>query len=131
MILFAVSAEVPVGELFIAGFGPGVLICVALIVYVWLWAKIKGHGKNDADGKGPISTAMADMMLVLGISGLYLLINYSAASLALFKSGGANHMLATILILLVVLGVPQIRQRLIRPAALPLIMPIYISTKTH
>src|SRR3546814_9135107 len=26
MILFAVSAEVPVGELFIAGFGPGVLI---------------------------------------------------------------------------------------------------------
>src|SRR3546814_2211560 len=32
MILFAVSAEVPVGELFIAGFGPGVLICVALIV---------------------------------------------------------------------------------------------------
>src|SRR3546814_6943642 len=60
MILFAVSAEVTVGELFIAGFGPGVLICVALIVYVWLWATIKGNGKNEADGKGQISTAMAD-----------------------------------------------------------------------
>src|SRR3546814_19150150 len=78
---------------------------------------------NDADGKGPISTAMADMMLVLGISGLYLLINYSAASLAIFKSGGANHMLATIVILLVALGVPQIRQRLMRPAARALMMP--------
>ncbi|MFN7204864.1 MAG: TRAP transporter large permease subunit, partial [Burkholderiales bacterium] len=47
LILYGVSAEVSIGELFIAGFGPGLLIGGALILYVWLYAKFKGYGKQD------------------------------------------------------------------------------------
>ena len=51
MILFGVSAEVSIGELFIAGVGPGLLIGGALMFFVWIYSKIKGWGKNDGDGR--------------------------------------------------------------------------------
>jgi tripartite ATP-independent transporter DctM subunit len=51
MILFGVSAEVSIGELFIAGVGPGLLIGCALMFFVWIYSKIKGWGKNDGDGR--------------------------------------------------------------------------------
>ena len=51
MILYGVSAEVSIGELFIAGFGPGVLISGALMLFVWIYCKCKGWGKNDGDGR--------------------------------------------------------------------------------
>ena len=51
MILYGVSAEVSIGELFIAGFGPGVLISGALMLFVWIYCKWKGWGKNDGDGR--------------------------------------------------------------------------------
>lgn len=47
MILYGVSAEVSVGELFVAGVGPGLLIGCALMLFVWVWAKWKGLGKSD------------------------------------------------------------------------------------
>ena len=50
MILYGVS-EVSIGELFIAGFGPGILISPALMAFVWVYCKIKGWGKNDGDGR--------------------------------------------------------------------------------
>src|SRR5690606_19278016 len=51
MILFAVATDTSVGELFIAGVGPGILISVALMLYVWLYARVNGYGKNDGDGR--------------------------------------------------------------------------------
>jgi TRAP-type C4-dicarboxylate transport system permease large subunit len=36
MILYGVSAEVSIGELFIAGFGPGLFIGLSLMLFVWL-----------------------------------------------------------------------------------------------
>jgi C4-dicarboxylate transporter DctM subunit len=51
MILYGVSAEVSIGELFIAGFGPGLLIGGALMLFVYLWCRWKGWGKNDGDGR--------------------------------------------------------------------------------
>ena len=51
MILYGVSAEVSIGELFIAGFGPGLLIGGGLMVFVWLWSKYKGYGKDDHLGR--------------------------------------------------------------------------------
>ncbi|HEX5933067.1 MAG TPA: TRAP transporter large permease [Pseudorhizobium sp.] len=41
MILYGVSAGAPVGDLFVAGLGPGVLIAMALGLFVILWARYK------------------------------------------------------------------------------------------
>ena len=51
MILFGVAAEVSIGELFIAGVGPGLLIGGALMLFVWVWCRIKGWGRNDGEGR--------------------------------------------------------------------------------
>ena len=51
MILYGVSAEVSIGELFIAGFGPGLFIGLSLMLFVWLYCKWKGWGKNDGEGR--------------------------------------------------------------------------------
>jgi C4-dicarboxylate transporter, DctM subunit len=76
MILFGVSAEVSIGELFIAGFGPGILIGGALIVFVGVWSKIKGYGKDDhlgrmAFGAALKESALALMMPVIILGGIY------------------------------------------------------------
>ena len=51
LILYGVSAEVSIGELFIAGFGPGLLIGGSLMFFVWAYSKYKGWGKQDGDGR--------------------------------------------------------------------------------
>jgi C4-dicarboxylate transporter DctM subunit len=76
MILYGVSAEVSIGELFIAGFGPGVLISVALMVFAVVYARIKGYGKNDREGKMTVIAAtkqawLALMMPVIILGGIY------------------------------------------------------------
>jgi C4-dicarboxylate transporter DctM subunit len=76
MILYGVSAEVSIGELFIAGFGPGLLIGGALMLFVWIWCKWKGWGKNDGDGRLPFGKALwkagwALMMPVIILGGIY------------------------------------------------------------
>ena len=76
MILFGVSAEVSIGELFIAGVGPGLLIGCALMFFVWVYAKIKGWGKNDGDGRLSFGQATwqagwALMMPVVVLGGIY------------------------------------------------------------
>src|SRR5512139_2733794 len=47
MILYGESAEVSIGELFIAGILPGLFIAASLMFFVWVWCKIKGWGKQD------------------------------------------------------------------------------------
>ena len=76
MILFAVSTDTSVGELFIAGVGPGILIAGALMLYVWLYAKRHGYGKNDGVGRLPVGTAfrrawLALLMPVIILGGIY------------------------------------------------------------
>ncbi len=76
MILYGVSAEVSIGELFISGFGPGLLIGVALMVFVVIYARIKGYGKGDREGKMPIlaaarHAALALLMPVIILGGIY------------------------------------------------------------
>ena len=65
MILYGVAAEVSIGELFISGFGPGLLIGGALMVYVIVYARIKGYGKGDKEGKLPFLLATRKAMLAL------------------------------------------------------------------
>jgi len=71
-----VAAEVSIGELFIAGFGPGILISGALMVFVWIYCKWKGWGKNDGDGRLGFWTATrkaawALLMPVIILGGIY------------------------------------------------------------
>ena len=76
MILFGVSAEVSIGELFIAGVGPGLLIGSALMLFVWIYSKFKGWGKNDGDGrlsfgKATWQAGWALLMPVVVLGGIY------------------------------------------------------------
>ena len=76
MILYGVSAEVSIGELFIAGFGPGLLISGALMLFVYLYCRFKGWGKNDGDGRLGFLAATrqagwALMMPVIILGGIY------------------------------------------------------------
>jgi len=76
LILYGVSAEVSIGELFIAGFGPGLLISAALMLFVYLYCKWKGWGKNDGDGRLPFGRATwragwALLMPVIILGGIY------------------------------------------------------------
>ena len=76
LILYGVSAEVSIGELFIAGLGPGLLISAALMLFVWVYCRIKGWGKNDGDGRLTVGTATwkagwALLMPVIILGGIY------------------------------------------------------------
>ena len=76
MILYGVAAEVSIGELFISGFGPGLLIGAALIAFVIVYARWKGYGKQDREGRLPLGTATiraawALLMPVIILGGIY------------------------------------------------------------
>jgi len=76
LILYGVSAEVSIGELFVGGIGPGLLIGVALIVFVLVYCRIHGWGKDDHVGRLPIlaatkEAAWALVMPVIIIGGIY------------------------------------------------------------
>ncbi|MCE2691000.1 MAG: TRAP transporter large permease [Rubrivivax sp.] len=76
MILFGVSAEVSIGELFIAGVGPGLLIGGSLMFFVWAYSKFKGWGKNDGDdrlsvGQATWQAGWALLMPLVVLGGIY------------------------------------------------------------
>jgi len=76
LILYGVSAEVSIGELFIAGVGPGILISLSLMAFVYVYCKIKGWGKNDGDGrlgffKATLQAGWALLMPVIILGGIY------------------------------------------------------------
>ncbi|MFQ3789122.1 TRAP transporter large permease [Halomonas sp. A29] len=47
LILFGVSTDTSIGQLFLAGVGPGLLIGTALIVFLYLFCKMRGYGLED------------------------------------------------------------------------------------
>jgi tripartite ATP-independent transporter DctM subunit len=76
LIIFGVSAEVSIGELFIAGIGPGILIGAALMAFVLIYARVKGYGKQDGEDRLPLLTAtrkaiLALFMPVIILGGIY------------------------------------------------------------
>jgi len=76
MILYGVSTQTSIPELFMAGFGPGILIGAALIVTVLIWCRINGWGKRDGDGRLPFLVATkqagwALLMPVVVLGGIY------------------------------------------------------------
>ena len=76
MILYGVSAEVSIGELFIAGVGPGIFIGCALMLFCYLYCKYKGWGKSDGDGrlnfgKATLQAGWALLMPIIILGGIY------------------------------------------------------------
>jgi C4-dicarboxylate transporter, DctM subunit len=76
MILYGVAAEVSIGEMFIAGFGPGLLIGGGLILFVFVWCKVTGYGKRDGEGRLELGVAfrrasLALLMPVVVLGGIY------------------------------------------------------------
>ena len=76
MILYGVSTQTSIPELFIAGFGPGILISSALVATVLVWCRINGWGKRDGEGRLPFLVATkqagwALFMPVVVLGGIY------------------------------------------------------------
>ncbi|WP_349371576.1 TRAP transporter large permease [Salinarimonas sp.] len=76
LILYGVAAEVSIGELFVGGIGPGLLIGAALIAFVLVYCRINGWGKEDHVGRLPLlaatkEAAWALFMPVIIIGGIY------------------------------------------------------------
>ena len=76
MILYGVAAEVSIGELFIAGFGPGIFIGISLMVFVHIYCRYKGWGKNDgvgrlSFGRATIEAGWALLMPIIILGGIY------------------------------------------------------------
>ncbi len=76
MILYGVSADVSVGELFIAGVGPGLLIGFVLMGYVLWYSRRRGWGVADGEGRSSlgaatISAIWALLMPVVVLGGIY------------------------------------------------------------
>lgn len=76
MILYGVSAGVSIGDLFVAGFGPGLLIGAALIVFVFFTCRRNGWGAQDGVGRLPLwastrQASLALLMPVIIIGGIY------------------------------------------------------------
>jgi C4-dicarboxylate transporter, DctM subunit len=76
MILYGVSAEVSIGEMFIAGIGPGLFIGGSLMLFVWLYCRFKGWGKQDGDDRlgvipATIKASWALLMPVIILGGIY------------------------------------------------------------
>ncbi|HLQ86467.1 MAG TPA: TRAP transporter large permease [Salinisphaeraceae bacterium] len=77
MIIYGVSAEVSIGQLFIAGIGPGLLIGVALSAFVLLACRKNGWGKHDGEERmalwaGVLHAAWGLGMPVIILGGIYL-----------------------------------------------------------
>ncbi len=76
MILYGVTTQTSIPELFIAGFGPGLLIGGALIATVLVWCRITGWGKRDGEGRLSFVAAtrqagFALLMPVVVLGGIY------------------------------------------------------------
>ena len=67
LILYAVSTDTSVGQLFLAGLGPGLLVAASLMVLVLILCRVKGIGAQDGAERarlGPAALAALPAMLV-------------------------------------------------------------------
>lgn len=76
LILYGVSAEVSIGDLFIAGLGPGLLIGLALILFVYVYCRKNKWGERDHEGRLPFwqslkAAFLALLMPIVIIGGIY------------------------------------------------------------
>lgn len=76
LILYGVATETSIGQLFIAGFGPGILVAGALIAFLLVYCRLKGYGNEDGSERVPlgpatVSAAAALLMPIIVVGGIY------------------------------------------------------------
>ncbi|GGX98269.1 C4-dicarboxylate ABC transporter permease [Litchfieldella qijiaojingensis] len=76
LILYGVSTDTSIGRLFIAGIGPGLLIGSALLLFLFLFCKVRGYGLRDREDRSDFPSAFkrawaALLMPVVVIGGIY------------------------------------------------------------
>ena len=134
MILFGVSAEVSIGEMFIAGFGPGLLIGGALMLFVYLYCRLQGWGRQDGDGRLPMATALADLGALGGglvafwfgdrVIGGWWAAGMSAQDVE--RVGDIAGVLLAVGYFVVLMLVPRVRAALLARSTFALLMPVII-----
>ncbi|AXY44001.1 TRAP transporter large permease [Halomonas sp. JS92-SW72] len=127
LILFGVSTNTSIGQLFIAGIGPGLLIGGALLVFLYVFCKLRGYGLQDREDRSEFLVAFrrawaALLMPVVVIGGIYggVFTPTEAAAVAVFYAlvvGGLVYRELT----LADLG-PILRQSVLSTAAVMLII---------
>ncbi|WP_430511357.1 TRAP transporter large permease [Pannonibacter phragmitetus] len=65
LILYGVSTETSVGQLFIAGFGPGLLVASALMVTVMIICRLRGIGIHDGEDRQALWPAFVNAVPAL------------------------------------------------------------------
>lgn len=76
LILYGVATETSIGQLFLAGIGPGLLVAAALFIYLLILCRIKGYGKDDGLDSQPFFRALrrsfwAILMPFIVLGGIY------------------------------------------------------------
>ncbi|OCX65649.1 C4-dicarboxylate ABC transporter permease [Thioclava sp. SK-1] len=76
LILYAVSTETSITQLFMGGLVPGLMIAAGLVVMVQIWCRVRGVGDHDGADRRPLWPAFrqafwALMMPVIIIGGIY------------------------------------------------------------
>lgn len=76
MIIYGLAANVSVGDLFLAGVGPGILVAVALSVFVLVYTRWKGFVEIRAETRPPFLPALkgaslALLMPIIVLGGIY------------------------------------------------------------
>ncbi|MHC5653768.1 TRAP transporter large permease [Stappia sp.] len=76
LILYGVATETSIGQLFLAGIGPGILVAAALFIYLLVLCRVKGYGKMDGDERKSFFRALvhagwALLMPLIVLGGIY------------------------------------------------------------
>lgn len=101
LILYGVATETSIGQLFIAGIGPGLLFGAAMICYLYVMCKVRGYGLLDGQDRLPLwratRRAWASLLMpFVVIGGIYggVFTPTEAAGVAVFYAlfiGGVMH----------------------------------------
>jgi len=76
MIIYGLAANVSVGDLFIAGLGPGALVAVALSAFVLIYTRLRGYVETKPDARPAFlpalrNASLALLMPVIVLGGIY------------------------------------------------------------
>lgn len=76
LILYGVATDTSIGQLFLAGLGPGLLVAAALMALVLILCRVRGIGSQDGDDRPSVGPAFfaalpALMVPVVILGGIY------------------------------------------------------------